>query len=716
MRALWRAWWLLALAVGVPVVLVMLQTTVRPPGGWTAVLSGETGWDSAPVLLNLAAGVGWLFWAWALYEVGTAGVARMRQLRRTRPVVPAPAQGRVAALVGGAVLLLEVLSRTTAAASTAATPATVATVDTAVTGQSAGDSDAQAAADPMSASPDDMSLDIEGQPAGVTVPGGWLPTVTATAVAAAAAGFWLARRRQYRPRPPGAGRVDAPLPLPAGVVAVRRAAHLATADVELGQAPLAVTAGVAVVATAGATPHGPLLLADLPGDGLGLVGPAAAAAARAALVAATAARWPVAAVIHDLAVLLGNAAESAARLPAVTLAADLATVITQVSAGILPCPLLLFAASPLSVPATDQLTTLLANPGVVAVLLGGWPAGTTWHVDTDGTAYRHPAGTGPVARLGVLDPATTGDILATLAATHRQPPHAQPPPGRRDPTVPSPGTGQPAPRLADDAGRERDTPVKGGRLRLCVLGRPSLRRPYQDGSKGEVYLGRAAAWQILVYLAAHRDGASTDELKETLWPDVASSSARNRFNTTISHLRRTLADAAGGPVVQHSSDRAPGPTRHWLDPARIDVDLWQFQDASRRADTAINPDTRQHALIDAVGAYHGELAQTCSYDWAEPLREQLLGRVVDAYAHLADLQPDHHGALQLLQQAIHYSPHTEHLYRQAMVRHAASGNPDGVRRTLDTLTARLGEAGQQPDPATIALADTLTAEDAGRRR
>ncbi|MFC7483103.1 hypothetical protein ACFQX7_28165 [Luedemannella flava] len=88
MRVLRRASWLLALAAGVPAMLVTLHTMVTVPGGWNAVLSGAVSWASAPVLLNLAAVLGWLLWAWALYEVGAAAVDRMRLLRRTRPALP----------------------------------------------------------------------------------------------------------------------------------------------------------------------------------------------------------------------------------------------------------------------------------------------------------------------------------------------------------------------------------------------------------------------------------------------------------------------------------------------------------------------------------------------------------------------------------------------------------------------------------------------------
>ncbi|WP_344133036.1 hypothetical protein [Luedemannella flava] len=686
--------------------LVTLHTMVTVPGGWNAVLSGAVSWASAPVLLNLAAVLGWLLWAWALYEVGAAAVDRMRLLRRTRPALPPRAQSRVAALTGTAVLLLDAITRFTSGAGSPATPTAVTTVDTGLAGQSIGDNAARLPQDSVSPSVVDESLDTDGQSAGVEVRGGWLPTSTATAIAAAAAGLWLARRRRYVPRTPGARYADEPFTLPAGVLAVRRAVHAAATDDDA--APWAVLASAPVVATAGATPHGPLLLADLPRDGLGLVGPGAAAAARAALVAATAARWPVAGVANDLTALLGgSAATNVADLLTAIVAPDLATALTLAASRAAIGPLLLLATSPPPGPTADRLTTLVARAGLTAVLLGGWPAGTTWHVDTDGTTRTHPVGAAPVARLGVLDPATTGDILATLAAAHDRPANGQAGVGRPASAPNSLTSDNVIPHERDGASRL---------LRLQVLGRPSLQRSYPDGSWGEVHLGRAAARQILVYLAAHRDGATTDQLKEVLWPDVASSSARNRFNTTISHLRLALADAAGGTVLQHTIDQAtPGETRHWLDPDHIHVDLWQFQDAWARAGTAIDPHTCRQALIDAVDAYHGELAEACRYEWAEPLREELLARAVDAYAHLADLEFDHDAALRLLQQAIRYSPHAEHLYQQAMKRHAAAGNPDGVRRALATLAARLGDVHQQPDPTTIALADTLLAKLAERR-
>lgn len=698
MRRWWQAGLLLAALAAAPVVLLWLQRRVPVSGGWSALFSGALRVDSA-VMLNAAALLGWVCWAWVLCDLAAATVHRIRRVRTRAPALAPPTQRRVSVIAGAAVLLADAVTRTTTGNVDRVQPAAPHSVPAAAASWPAG---TPPASDPR-ADADDAADGWPEADGGVEVPGGWLPAATAAALTATAAGVWLNRRRRHRPRPPGTGEGAASV-LPAGLRAARRAAHAAAIDEDgrpLPAAPLAVQAGHRYAATIGSTPSGRLLLADLPGGGLGLVGPGGPAAARAALIAAAAAGWPLVATAADLTALLTPAAAAqVAHLPGAVVVADLPTAIGQLTNIGDGRPVLLLAAAPPPGPATTALAAALSDPAVTAVLLGAWPA-RSWHLGVDGTTGGSAVlGDGPV-RLGVLDQHTSGDLVATLAAAVH-PPDA----GRRDPGPAAPATtdAEPYPSQAADP-----------TLRLRVLGPPELQRRYPDGSWGPVYLGRAAAWHILIYLAAHRRGATTDELKEALWPDVASSAARHRFNTTISQLRRGLTEAAGALVLHHRAERtAPGTTRHWLDPHQIEVDLWCFRDACHRADTAIDPAACRKALRDAVAVYHGELAQDRPYDWAEPLRDHLLRRLIDAYTYLADIEPDHHAALNILQQAIRACPHNEDLYRQAMRRHAATGNNDGVRRALATLAAHLAPAHQQPDPETTALADTLLNRDARR--
>jgi len=369
---------------------------------------------------------------------------------------------------------------------------------------------------------------------------------------------------------------------------------------------------------------------------------------------------------------------------------------------------------PVPAPSPQRLAVLA--PGSAAALLGtalqvqraaaepappppGIPASTT----STGTA----AAGSPANASAVKGSATNGSEANTthLPATNRRTVNGSP----SRVAVPDPGwsaAGQ-APSVAPPRPAQ-DT----RRLHLRLLGPPAVFVRDTDGAVQPVRIRRSAGLLITVYLAVHRQGADSDELKEALWPDVPNSAAIGRLSTTLSDLRTALHRAAGAPVLLHTLDPArTGHAYYWLEPARIQVDLWQLHDLLDTAATLVGRDRlevlRRAAALPFVQC-PAELAEGRTSEWLMPAREATARHLVDLYHELA-AACDPPEALDLLHRAIGVAPHTESLYQALMRRLAETGDHDAVRSAYLTLTDRLAELHRHPSADTKHLATTLIA-------
>lgn len=107
-----------------------------------------------------------------------------------------------------------------------------------------------------------------------------------------------------------------------------------------------------------------------------------------------------------------------------------------------------------------------------------------------------------------------------------------------------------------------------------------------------------------------------------------------------------------------------------------------------------------------VTLYSGDLLEDCDWLWADPLREDLRGRVLDALVQSAELDEQEGtvvAALASLERAIKIDPYAEYLYRRKMRLQVRAGLYDAVRSTFADVSGRLEELGLDPDDETIAL-------------
>ena len=601
---------LVAAVVLLIVVLVVLVRTVGNPlparRDIPAVI--EDGLTEADPYAALAVAA-WLIWAFLAYWViALLGQWVRRTVRWLRRLPPLPLPGRLQHFAGGLVGAVAVTAAQ-APAETALPPVDLSTVDTGGQTPTAG-----TASDVYRQATASQGLELPDR--------GWLPDPVAQAVNVAAGVVWWRRRRQYDPTRP-APAADADLsPLPRTAVAV--------------QAAVAGTTTTAGISVAGGLVH------ELPAGGVGLTGPGAAAAARGLLVALLLSRRHgdgprVVITLPDLQELLGGPAIGRPEPAGLYVADDLDDACAALDTAVVQRPgrpVTIVAAAPDTAPAMQRLAALLtlgSAQGLSGVVIGPWPPGVTWHIQADGTTDAPPT------RLSALTATAAADLF-TLAALRAGEYQAGPV------ATPEPAT---AARVAVGVGNDP-------RLRLTLLGPVAV-----VGDQGAVTIRRTAAVQILVFLALHPAGATTEQLCDAIWPHLRSHTGAGRFYTAMSELRGVLRAATGGrELIVHSGDR------YVIDHPAVDVDVDRLLTAGRLAAAGPDQTAREVALRDVIGLYRGELAAGHSWPWLAPLRERVRRSVIHAYAQLAAYHPDQ--AAGLWHEATRVDPLNDYLYEQAV--------------------------------------------------
>ncbi|MGC4856656.1 hypothetical protein ACLQ24_25615 [Micromonospora sp. DT4] len=670
----------LSLLAGPPVVLLYL---VGPPlRGWpTAVTARE--WVRDPLTehtltaaLTIAA---WMVWLLLAYTVTIRVVARLSAtvswLRRVP--LPTPLQATASGIAGAAVFGV--------ASNAIATPSPPAT-------------------QPVAAG----SLDDVGIPTplesvlhddGISVSGGWMSREMAEQVSAAAALVWLRRRRDYRPRQLGQPSREDPalVQLPATVAAVQAALADTPPPPPSKAGTTSAGASLLGVPTTGGT---------FPRVGVGLTGAGAVAAARGLLLTSLLAgqRRPRVSVVVTrpvLSRLLGPAADMLGRrLPGLAVVDKLGEAsrffpgratergldgrdhaqrhlreTTDAGRG---APVLIVDEAA----ATDSAESVarLAIDAAAVAVLGTWSAGHTWQVDPLGHTNHLDAGGRPGPRICVLTRVTATDLLTILA--------------HPDPSPPEPGVSGPfgdgalpvrSPRWqATGKGHQVRSGEDHRRLELRVLGEPML---LLDGRP--LTIRRTAAIQVLVFLAAHPDGADTRQLTDAIWPGLPRRSLTGRLYTTLSELRATVRSAAGVSIIEHNDDR------YRFDPACVTVDLWRFHHAIRDATTAVTPaDAATWKTV--IDAYPADFAARRSWPWLGPIREAARRHVIDAHAALASRAPDARQAIAWLQAGIRIDPYNADLHARVVDALIALGDHDAADHTREGYARRLAAAGILP--------------------
>ena len=476
----------------------------------------------------------------------------------------------------------------------------------------------------------------------------------------------------------------------------------------------------------GATPDGKdQLILDVEHlSGLRLVGPGAERAARAIVVAALADHRPwqsqvlmtaataelidgIPELINAVVVASASAAlrslqtEVARRSAALGLRGAEDYCATLDAADPMGMLLALVHASDLAPGESEWLATTVdlgRRVGVAVVIVGGDPGDDAIEIDHAG-AVTDALG-GPVdvgAQLFALSSREAAEMLDVVAA------------GQGERLVPSSAEGaqtgdrptvvlatDPAVGGAGEAAAPRAKPVW-----IRMFGRPRVEVAGAEPAKGMRSRGR----EVLFLLVAHREGMRQEELLDVLFPDAVPDMERHRENltsaiTSTRHLFRKLSGDDNAQFILLAGD-----ARYRLDPAKVDADLWRFEAAVREAATAATDDGRLTSLENAAALELHEPLAGMIEPWAEPIRERLRRRMVDALCDLAQLREaagQGAGALAALETARDLDGCREELYQRLIALQQRLGKPDAAHRTYRELVRELAELGESPSEETVA--------------
>lgn len=208
--------------------------------------------------------------------------------------------------------------------------------------------------------------------------------------------------------------------------------------------------------------------------------------------------------------------------------------------------------------------------------------------------------------------------------------------------------------------------------------------------------------ELLMYLLAHPEGRTRDQIGLAFWPEASAAQVKNNFHVLLHKLRKAL----GRPEAVLAQGQ-----RYRISP---EVDVWfdlhvfeqEIGDALRRAPA---DGGSAEALETALALYRGDFLEgELAGDWHLEIHDHARRLFVDGLSALADLQIGHEdlaGAVDTLERLVTKEDLREEAYRRLMICLARGGRRDRALRHHDRLVRLLrDELDVEPEPETDALA------------
>jgi len=195
---------------------------------------------------------------------------------------------------------------------------------------------------------------------------------------------------------------------------------------------------------------------------------------------------------------------------------------------------------------------------------------------------------------------------------------------------------------------------------------------------------RAAAVELIAYLALHPHGSSRDEVLEALWPSEDPRRSRDRLYQAVRDARRLLGD-----VIATDHDR------YALDRERVHTDAAELDRLLAAAGRATaNPAARAELLERALALFRGEPLAGSDYRWAEGELRRLRASYIDlleqvGWARLND--GDARAALDAAERGLQIDLLNENLWRLALEGEGALGLREAVARRYEEFRTILDE-------------------------
>lgn len=216
-------------------------------------------------------------------------------------------------------------------------------------------------------------------------------------------------------------------------------------------------------------------------------------------------------------------------------------------------------------------------------------------------------------------------------------------------------------------------------VRIHILGPLTI-----SGAQCERRGIRAAALELIAYLALHPNGSSRDEILEALWPNSDPKKTRHRLYQATRDARRLLGEHAVGNEHDHYS----------LNRRQVEIDVDELERRLREVSEERTEDRDTGRLEHALRLFNGEPLAGSDYAWAagEIQRLRLVRTALWAElaeARLATRQP--RDALNASMRGIDGDPLNERLWRVALAAEGAMGMREAVERRYDELCTLLDD-------------------------
>jgi LuxR family transcriptional regulator, maltose regulon positive regulatory protein len=194
-------------------------------------------------------------------------------------------------------------------------------------------------------------------------------------------------------------------------------------------------------------------------------------------------------------------------------------------------------------------------------------------------------------------------------------------------------------------------------------------------------LGWLKAREVLHYLLLHPDGATTDTLREAIWPHLTPEGSRSTLKNAIYQLRARLP---------HGTIELHGRQTYRLNTAavRLDYDVQRFL---QRSDTS---SINLEQCLDALDLYRGPLLPQCDSEWCHQTRSMLHQRYLQMLrlvAHECEHTGAYWDALQQWQRYLLDEPLDEMAHAAVMRCHLAVGNRAAAVQQYQTLRRLLDQ-------------------------
>lgn len=214
--------------------------------------------------------------------------------------------------------------------------------------------------------------------------------------------------------------------------------------------------------------------------------------------------------------------------------------------------------------------------------------------------------------------------------------------------------------------------------------------------------------ELLLYLLAHPEGRTREQVGLDFWPEISAAQVKNNFHVTLHHLRRAVGE---GVAIRFERGRYRVAMEEGVsfDAARFEADATA---ALKRLRAVPSDEAAGRALADALALHRGAfLEEEQAGDWHLAIRDRIARLYEDGLERLAahhESRGGHGAAAEVHRRLVALDPLHEEAVRRLMLALARDGRRTDAITTYDRFVrSSREELDAAPEPATVTLADRI---------